>query len=977
MEEEVRLPSEEELAKLPHEFIVAYAVRNALRVFPLIGMNFIMYEITLIPCITGLGWAALYTVTKRANLKQRRLYQSAAEVAANASFIPNVIKSNVAKVAIEAASAAAYSTSAEIIAARKIVSTHSIIAKAEITTHASQDFATLSSFQNIDPPLPIYQLPLGVEEESWYQEALTSFENVLVHQDLRWILDVYLRLIVGRIDDELATILRQNAPEFLTPPSTNNDNPPVNRPTTKRATKKASPQKRPPITLSEHQEPDFIDDSEEETTIFPPIDELIALEPPLPTIKIPRPPENVSTVDDAPASRDLLGFTRYVDSFAKIIASADTKLPLSIGLYGNWGSGKSSFMLQLREKLQKFTSAGSDRFVKKIIPIEFNAWHYIDSNIWASLATGIFDGIAASEEGSTTTSPLAAAQQKLHEQLTSTQDAKHFAEQQKEVLKKKLVLAQSVTAIRAVYDAFVNNKLLGRQQTFEEFIDAVDNDTMTKANIRNNAILLAVALVVALLAFIGIHYAPFTKGSMAKIISVITASVPFTIAGFAFIRKILKNATFKKLFTEAKKLTTSLATQSDNAKKLNEQLDNSTLNIEKLTQQIGEVETALRRLETGGLIYDHIRSSALNPVYGNNLSLIATLRKDLESLGKIIADYNQSSRDSFRIVVYIDDLDRCPPQLVVDVLQAIHLLLAFPFFVVVAGVDHRWLEGSLNKIYLGSGVDMGSDHEFREFCPQNYLEKIFQLNFNVPAMNSGFDDFVRSLVPVEAPEVGLQGRITGDERIGLPELLQHPPEQQQPPATQKNQDLAATSITDSANVKLPEPESSEPELIKKNLTEFEIVDKFRAQELDVLNSLKPLLRTPRLVKRLINIYRILRAAIPASEFEAFLTQEHRDVLLLLSISVGFQRVGSLLLYDLEQCSVADFQKNGLLWRSKELKLPNNSSGSSAKNKFTEEIKSLTEALALLGTLPADLNLEVVQKYLPEIRRFSYQREDLL
>jgi hypothetical protein len=49
------------------------------------------------------------------------------------------------------------------------------------------------------------------------------------------------------------------------------------------------------------------------------------------------PPLKVATVDDCPTKTDLLGFGKYVDSFAKIIASRDTKLPLSIGLFGNWG----------------------------------------------------------------------------------------------------------------------------------------------------------------------------------------------------------------------------------------------------------------------------------------------------------------------------------------------------------------------------------------------------------------------------------------------------------------------------------------------------------------------------------------------------------------------------------------------------------------------------------------------------------------
>jgi len=43
-----------------------------------------------------------------------------------------------------------------------------------------------------------------------------------------------------------------------------------------------------------------------------------------------------------------------------------------------------------------------------------------------------------------------------------------------------------------------------------------------------------------------------------------------------------------------------------------------------------------------------------------------------------------------RIVLYVDDLDRCPPTKVVDVLRATHLLLALPLFVVIVAVDPRW-----------------------------------------------------------------------------------------------------------------------------------------------------------------------------------------------------------------------------------------------------------------------------------------------
>ena len=65
-----------------------------------------------------------------------------------------------------------------------------------------------------------------------------------------------------------------------------------------------------------------------------------------------------------------------------------------------------------------------------------------------------------------------------------------------------------------------------------------------------------------------------------------------------------------------------------------------------------------------------------------------------------------------RIVLYIDDLDRCPPDKVVEVLQAVHLLLSFPAFVVVVAVDARWVSQSLRigyKDLFGDNTDLDVD----------------------------------------------------------------------------------------------------------------------------------------------------------------------------------------------------------------------------------------------------------------------------
>jgi len=104
-------------------------------------------------------------------------------------------------------------------------------------------------------------------------------------------------------------------------------------------------------------------------------------------------------------------------------------------------------------------------------------------------------------------------------------------------------------------------------------------------------------------------------------------------------------------------------------------------------------------------------------------------------------------------VLYIDDLDRCPPKRVVEVLQAVHLLLAFDLFVVIVAVDARWLERSLNEEYNPVNVPESSRSEMaHHFSAHNYLEKIFQIPFVLPNMNEkGYTALVKSII--NAPKV--------------------------------------------------------------------------------------------------------------------------------------------------------------------------------------------------------------------------------
>src|SRR5262249_143903 len=83
------------------------------------------------------------------------------------------------------------------------------------------------------------------------------------------------------------------------------------------------------------------------------------------------------------------------------------------------------------------------------------------------------------------------------------------------------------------------------------------------------------------------------------------------------------------------------------------------------------------------------RRRAVSQDYHKQLGLIESVHRDFKELSERLGTPEDPHVD--RIVLYIDDLDRCPPDRVVEVLQALHLILSVPLFVVVVAVDSTWL----------------------------------------------------------------------------------------------------------------------------------------------------------------------------------------------------------------------------------------------------------------------------------------------
>lgn len=87
------------------------------------------------------------------------------------------------------------------------------------------------------------------------------------------------------------------------------------------------------------------------------------------------PPRGV--VSDRATEVDLLGRWRYVESLADIAASSDT--PLVIAVYGEWGSGKTSMLRQIRRALEPEFDKSEKHAPSRARTIWFDPWmHQFD-----------------------------------------------------------------------------------------------------------------------------------------------------------------------------------------------------------------------------------------------------------------------------------------------------------------------------------------------------------------------------------------------------------------------------------------------------------------------------------------------------------------------------------------------------------------------------------------------------------------------
>ena len=106
--------------------------------------------------------------------------------------------------------------------------------------------------------------------------------------------------------------------------------------------------------------------------------------------------------NDLAQGNDQLNIKTEIDALTNVLMLRELKPPLAVGILGGWGSGKSFALHLMKQRINEIRSVAltekqawgeADQlfpYVGHIYQIEFDAWTYAKSNLWASLMQKVF-----------------------------------------------------------------------------------------------------------------------------------------------------------------------------------------------------------------------------------------------------------------------------------------------------------------------------------------------------------------------------------------------------------------------------------------------------------------------------------------------------------------------------------------------------------------------------------------------------------
>ncbi len=593
---------------------------------------------------------------------------------------------------------------------------------------------------------------------------------------------------------------------------------------------------------------------------------------------------------DSTTTIDQLDRTTEATALAELLTAASTSLPLAVGLFGEWGEGKSHFLGLVHDQVRH--AVNQQWACRHVRQVRFNAWHYAETDLWSSLVTEMFGQLARPVD-----TDLATTQRQMS-RLEATLVATHDLDARIDAESQRIAELESDptpswwqtewSAVRAAFTSTAwetaQRKLEALNQHAETATDEQwwkDTRDVAAMYDKGTRIRWAVTLILVVVGVVGLFFlADWARGAS-------TAVVVIVIAYLQRLHRVSKRYTesIAGLMRKIELQRTRIAGERAIA------LAVSRANLDALRRE-------KHRLTAAGQLAGLVTDRAAEGGYRSSLGVMTRIREDFEQMSRLLLgtdpEFPPSAADSVgdelpsidRIILYIDDLDRCPPDRVMQLLEAIHLLLAVELFVVVVAVDPRWMLRSIATHYrdmLVPGIESDSaavdpdDDTHWSSTPPQYLEKIFQVVFTLPPLApGGFRSMMNTLVGRRAE---VPAAIVPTEPPSGPMTL--PPQSRLRHQERRSDEQRATIVM--------------PDLGYIELTETIAPMTMSYNEITLLGLLgPPLITTPRSVKRLANSYGLF-SAIERIRSDESSDEGRLPALVLLGALIAFPQLGPVLL----------------------------------------------------------------------------------
>ena len=465
---------------------------------------------------------------------------------------------------------------------------------------------------------------------------------------------------------------------------------------------------------------------------------------------------------DEPANEDKLGVNTYANAIARFIVHPQTKAPLTVGINGRWGKGKSSFMRLVDTALVKY--AAENRNVERS---DLNGKTRLQH--WDDLVKKLNSPNIGGEPG------LSKEQLQAEHEKNSKEEVELWKLMRKDA--RKNVLTVNFNAWQ-----FDDAKQIwaGLASQISETIES--------------------SLAWNILQRLKLSYAWKERKSELILNLLLPLAIVFIVAGLVY------TGFFAKLgIGKPEGLAILLPAGS------------VLLTIWFVSSQLLKVAVP---------ISERVLSYVRMPNYREQMGFQHRVKDDLRFLHKFLAKH----RPGCRVVVYIDDLDRCSENKIMELLQAINLILASCEFFVFVGMDTEMIYRAIRSHYKETPT---------EYSPDSYLRKIVQISFYLPETRSQTRaDYVNTLFSLDA-------------RLGL--------------ASRTNARVNSAQEDQTVTGSRTGPTSGLPYNLENVLTIVPIVNKEAEDTADELQAFRDygdyLDDNPREIKRLINIHRLIKILI--------------------------------------------------------------------------------------------------------------------